>query len=175
MIPLQTDRLAMRALALEDADNIEGLDADPEVREFLEMPEPTTREEALQWIAHLNWTYPEGSVRGFWAAEESGRFVGWFHLRPAEDSGECELGYRLRRDAWGRGLATEGSRALIELAGERVIARTMKTNLRSRRVMEKLGMEVIREFAYSGTGPPDDVEYGTPSRPEASVEVAQPG
>ena len=42
-----------------------------------------------------------------------GRFIGWFHLRPPDDP---ELGYRLRRDLWGRGYATEGSRALIDHA-----------------------------------------------------------
>ena len=47
---------------------------------------------------------------GFWAAVErsTGQFIGWFHLRPDEGAqpGEVELGYRLRRSAWGRGYAT---------------------------------------------------------------------
>jgi RimJ/RimL family protein N-acetyltransferase len=55
---------------------------------------------------------------GFWAAVEksTGRFVGWFHFRPAERAhpDEIELGYRLRKSAWGKGYATEGSRALIQ-------------------------------------------------------------
>ena len=42
-----------------------------------------------------------------------------------------------------------------------MIARTMKVNLRSRRVMEKLGMVLVREFPYSGEGPDDEVEYAT--------------
>jgi RimJ/RimL family protein N-acetyltransferase len=55
-----------------------------------------------------------------------------------------ELGYRLRRQAWGRGYATEGSRALIrngftELGVRRVFATTMAVNLGSRRVLEKAG------------------------------------
>lgn len=128
------------------------------MREFLDSG-PITPAEADDWIATFNAKYH--GDRGFWAAEEDGRFIGWFHLRPVRDTGECEPGYRLRKDAWGRGLATEDSRALIELAGERVIARTMKINLRSRRVMEKCGMAVVRTFAYKGEGPEDEVEYAT--------------
>ncbi|MFD8020393.1 GNAT family N-acetyltransferase [Streptomyces lavendulae] len=58
---------------------------------------------------------------------------------------EAELGYRLRQAAWGRGYATEGSRALLEkafteLAVRTVWAATMAVNHGSRRIMEKLGM-----------------------------------
>ena len=70
--------------------------------------------------------------------KSTGDFLGWFHLRPAPDGGrpsEPELGYRLRRSAWGKGYATEGSRALIrkafaELGAERVYAETMAVHTR---------------------------------------------
>ena len=100
-----------------------------------------------------------GSAHGYWAVEEDGRFVGWFHLRPARDTGETEIGWRFRRDAWGRGLATEGARALIQLAGERVIARALVGNVRSRRVRERLGMVPVREFVYDARLP--SIEYAT--------------
>ena len=92
---------------------------------------------------------------GFWAAIEksSGRFVGWFHFRPAKAArpNEVELGYRLRRSAWGKGYAPEGSRALIhqgfaELEVQRVVAFTMVVNVASRRVMEKAGLRFVRTF-----------------------------
>lgn len=58
-------------------------------------------------------------------------FLGWFHFRPPDDDGpnEAELGYRLRKSAWGNGYATEGSRALIrkgftKLGVQRVVAYT---------------------------------------------------
>ena len=99
--------------------------------------------------------YERFSGYGFWAAVEksSGRFVGWFHFRPAADASpdEVELGYRLRRSAWGKGYATEGSRALIdkgfaELGVRRVVASTMVVNVASRRVMEKAGLRFVRTF-----------------------------
>ncbi|RYG23102.1 N-acetyltransferase [bacterium] len=157
MIPIHTERLFLRAFRPDDVDDLVELDSDPAVMEFLGGFPPKTREDAAEWIEFLHRTY--SGNRGFWVAEENGRFIGWFHLRPAKDTGETELGYRLRKDAWGRGLATEGGQALIGLAGERVIARTMITNQRSRRVMEKLGMSPVREFLYDDRLP--CVEFAT--------------
>lgn len=99
------------------------------------------------WFAE----YDDGDDFGCWAAEgRDGSFLGWFHLRRDAD-GVPELGYRLRRQVWGLGLATEGSRALIERAFatpgvERVRAETMAVHTASRRVMEKCGMRLRRTF-----------------------------
>ena len=65
--------------------------------------------------------------------------------------GVLELGYRLHRSAWGKGYATEGSRALVDLAfrelgADLVIADTMAVNTASRRVMEKSGLRYVRTF-----------------------------
>ena len=70
-------------------------------------------------------------------------------MRRAPD--EPELGYRLRAASWGLGYATEGSRALVDLAfrelgAERVFAETMAVNTASRRVMEKAGLRYVRTF-----------------------------
>ena len=53
---------------------------------------------------------------GTWVIVEksTGEFLGWFGLQPLDERGDVELGYRLRRSAWGKGYATEGSRALIQ-------------------------------------------------------------
>ena len=92
---------------------------------------------------------------GFWAAIENGtgRFLGWFHFRAREGApaDEPELGYRLVSSAWGKGYGTEGSIALIDHGFAntpitRVYAETMAINIGSRRVMEKAGMRLIREF-----------------------------
>src|SRR5205823_1243335 len=106
---------------------------------------------------------------GFFAAVErsTGRFVGWFHLRPSEDSppGETELGYRLRRDAWGKGYATEGSRALVRKAfdgpgWQRVTAWTMSVNTRSRSVMEKTGLRLVKTVYKPWPDPIEGSEQG---------------
>jgi RimJ/RimL family protein N-acetyltransferase len=89
---------------------------------------------------------------GVFAAHEkqSGAFVGWFCLRPERGgpTDEVELGYRLRQDAWGKGYATEVSRALLakaftELDVRAVWGATMFANVPSQKVMEKLDMTVV--------------------------------
>ena len=75
------------------------------------------------------------------------------------------MGYRLRGSAWGRGYATEGSRALIrkdftELGARRVLAETMAVNLASRRVMEKSGLKYVRTFHVNWSEPLAGAEHG---------------
>ena len=106
---------------------------------------------------------------GFWAAIEklTGQFLGWFHFRPREGASpdEVELGYRLRKSAWGKGYATEGSRALIrkgftEFGVRRVVAEAMAVNLASRRVMEKAGLTLVRTFHQPWPYPIEGDELG---------------
>ncbi|MDQ3973219.1 MAG: GNAT family N-acetyltransferase [Actinomycetota bacterium] len=153
---LRTERLVLRRFTLDDLDAVEALDADPEVMRYINGGRPTPREELRDdylpgWLSY----YDRGDAWGFWAAVDrvSGAFLGWFHMRPGshDPQDEPELGYRFRREAWGAGLATEGSRALIdkafgELGARRVYATTMAVNTGSRRVMEKAGMRFVRLF-----------------------------
>ena len=134
------------------------LDSDPEVMRFITkgQPTPLTRieNEILPRVLGYNQHSPP---QGCFAAHLSGsnEFIGWFHLRRDKITpDEMELGYRLRRVAWGRGLATEGTRGLIE-AGfrewghEKLSARTLVGNLASQRVMQKAGLQFEEEFVYS--------------------------
>ena len=167
---LETERLILRRLTLDDVDLITALDADPEVMRFITGGRPTPRDEILPWwLAY----YQRGDRYGFWAAIEksTGAFLGWFHLRPnpEDPDDEPELGYRLVAAAWGRGYATEGSQALVDRAFEqygarRVYASTMAANVGSWRVMEKVGMRFVRTFHYdprdrTENEEPGDVEY----------------
>jgi RimJ/RimL family protein N-acetyltransferase len=153
---LETDRLRLRPFRGDDADRLAALDADPEVMHFITGGAPTPRDEIeREVLPHFLALQNGGSGYGFWAAEErdGGEFLGWFHLRPHAGAApdEPELGYRLRRSAWGQGYATEGSRALVDLAfaelgATRVYAETMVVNVASRRVMEKAGLHLVRSF-----------------------------
>jgi RimJ/RimL family protein N-acetyltransferase len=153
---LETERMVLRRLTPDDVDNLVELDSDPDVMHFITGGRATPRDEIEHDILpHFLRYYEDGDRYGFWAAIEksTGTFLGWFHFRPAEGhpSDEPELGYRLRRSAWGQGYATEGSRALIhkgftELGVERVVAETMVVNTASRRVMEKAGLTLVRTF-----------------------------
>jgi RimJ/RimL family protein N-acetyltransferase len=167
---LATDRLVLRRFTIADADNLVSLDADPEVMRFITGGVPTSRTEILDEVlpAFLGY-YQRYEGYGFWAAieKETGEFLGWFHFRPRAGAapGEVELGYRLRKSAWGKGYATEGSRALIragftQFGVQRVVAETMAVNLASRRVMEKAGLTLVRTFHQPWPFPIDGHQFG---------------
>jgi RimJ/RimL family protein N-acetyltransferase len=153
---LETERLLLRRFTESDVDSLSNLDGDPEVMRFITGGKPTPRDVIRnETLPRFLRTYERSEGFGVWAAIErrSGEFVGWFEFYPREDadSDEVELGYRLRRSAWGKGYATEGSRALIrkgftELGVRRVVAETMAVNTASRRVMEKAGLRYVRTF-----------------------------
>jgi len=153
---LETERLLLRRFTHDDVDNLYQLDSDPEVMRYVTGGATTPREvvERVDLPAFMSY-YDRVDGYGFWAAidKTTDRFLGWFHLRPQEGDplDQPELGYRLRREAWGMGYATEGARALIrkgftDLGAQRVVALAFRDNLASRRVMEKSGMTLAREF-----------------------------
>ena len=153
---LETERLLLRRFIDSDVANLHDLDGDPEVMRFVNggrpVPRDVIREETLPRFLRA---YERFEGFGVWAAIErsTGEFVGWFEFYPWKDASpdEVELGYRLRKSAWGKGYATEGSRALIrkgftELGAQRVVAEMMAINTASRRVMEKAGLTYVRTF-----------------------------
>jgi RimJ/RimL family protein N-acetyltransferase len=168
---LETDRLVLRQFTMADADNLVQLDADPDVMRFVTGGIPTSRKEILdEFLPAFLGYYRRYEGYGFWAVieKETGEFLGWFHFRPRPDAdpGEAELGYRLRKSAWGQGYATEGSRALIrkgftEHGVQRVVAGAMAVNQASRRVMEKAGLTLVRTFHEPWPYPIDGDQFGS--------------
>jgi RimJ/RimL family protein N-acetyltransferase len=153
---LQTERLHLREFTMDDGERIVELDADPEVMRYVSFGAPTPRATILQKVLPA-WIQQTGrrDGTGFWAAEDSTNcFVGWFHLRVDRfEAAEYEVGYRLRRECWGQGYATEGARAVIEHGFRvsrfpKITARTLVGNLRSQRVMQKCGLEFESHFVY---------------------------
>jgi RimJ/RimL family protein N-acetyltransferase len=154
---LQTPRLLLRRFTDADIDALFDLDADPAVTRYLTGGVPTPRAVVERHILpEILHSYRREPAFGKFAAVEraTGSFIGWLGLEPSTPPGprrEVELGYRLRRAAWGRGYATEGGRALVakafaEPGVERVWAQTMAVNTASRRVMEKCGLRFVRLF-----------------------------
>jgi ribosomal-protein-alanine N-acetyltransferase len=93
----------------------------------------------------------------WWRERSSGELVGYTGLNRDEVEGEpiVEVGWSITPSRWGEGFAPEAARAAVdwgfERAGlERIVAFTLLDNLRSQRVMEKLGMVYVREFGRAG-------------------------
>ncbi|WFE32469.1 GNAT family N-acetyltransferase [Micromonospora sp. WMMD975] len=165
---LETARLTLRPFTVDDVDRLVALDADPVVMRFLTngVPTPagTIRDEVLPRLLAQYDSYPG---LGRWAALDrfTGEFLGWLALDPSDDGGEGELGYRLRRAAWGHGLATEGARALVRhgfdtVGLRRVWAQTMAVNDRSRAVLARAGLRYVRTFHLTFDDPIPGTEHG---------------
>lgn len=172
---LETEHLLLRRFTSEDVDNLVELDSDPEVTHYITGDHATPRDDVVEDLlpTYLDY-YRRYPGFGFWAVVEksTSEFIGWFHFRPGEGdpADEAELGYRLRRSAWGKGYATEGSKALIhkgfaEFGVRRVRAETMVVNSASRRVMEKAGLHYVRTFHQ-------DWPYSIPGDEHGNVEYA---
>ena len=137
---------------------------------FITGGKPWSEEQIRKFVDYQVTLYAE---RGFcrWKLLEkfSGAFIGFCGAAMWRDRPHPEIGWWLARAWWGRGLATEAAREALrdafERVGlERVISVAMPTNLASRRVMEKLGLEFQREFENEGQVL---VEYAINSRQAA--------
>ncbi|GAA3443806.1 GNAT family N-acetyltransferase [Planomonospora venezuelensis] len=168
---LRTGRIRLVPLSDEHLEHEVELDADPEVMRYLGNGRARTREEVE--ILHHRRLAVAGRVPGlgFWAGLVDGRFVGWWILEPPERTdqgpaeGQAELGYRLLRRHWRRGLASEGARELVrhgfeDLGLDRVFAETMAVNTASRATMAAIGMQYVRTFHLDWDEPIPGSELG---------------
>ncbi|MEG0148484.1 MAG: GNAT family N-acetyltransferase [Comamonas sp.] len=146
---LTTPRLVLRQWEPQDFPAFAQLNADPEVMRYFPATLDRQASDALAarcqaLIAERGW--------GFWAAQDiaSGRMAGMIGLHiPTADlpfSPCVEIGWRLARPFWGRGLATEGAKAALDFAWnvlqlDEVVSFTAVQNLRSQAVMQRLGMQ----------------------------------
>lgn len=145
---LLTGRLILRRWCEADREPFARLNEDPAVMEHF--PALLTREESDSMIDRIEAHFREHGF-GLWAAElrASGEFAGYVGLAvprfEAAFTPCVEIGWRLAREHWGWGLGTEGARAAVRHAFDdlklaEIVSFTSPANIRSRRVMEKLGM-----------------------------------
>ncbi len=148
VVHIETDRLRLRDWADDDAAPFAALNADPRVMEFFAAPLSRAESDAL--LARIRAGLARNTF-GLYAAEEkaTGSLLGFVGLAPVEFEAPfapaIEIGWRLAREAWGSGYATEGARAVVAhafgpLGLTELVSFTAEWNRPSRRVMEKLGM-----------------------------------
>jgi RimJ/RimL family protein N-acetyltransferase len=144
---LETSRLLIRPRRLADTDDCLAMDGDPEVTRFVSGPwsDPVVHRAFVE--ERTRGPYAVGL--GYWAIchrDEADAFIGWVLLIPVDAVGpESEIGWRLRRSAWGRGFATEAARPVVThafttLKLAEVIAAIDPDNVGSLKVAEKLGL-----------------------------------
>jgi RimJ/RimL family protein N-acetyltransferase len=159
---LRTPRLGLRRWSPADLEPCAQMNADPAVREFF----PSglmTRDQTAEMIRRLEEHFDQYGY-GFYALDvlDTGEFIGFAGL--SHPTGfeawfvPCmEIGWRLRREAWGHGYATEAARACLQhgwkaLGLEKIYAYTAELNVRSQRVMDKIGMVRAGEFDHPKIG-----------------------
>jgi len=156
MTILQTPRLLLREFTFEDADALALVLSDPETMRYY--PAPYDRAGVEQWIERNRQRYQNDGV-GLWAMEftKTQELTGDCGIVRQHVEGEYfyEIGYHLRRDFWGQGLATEAAIAcrdwaFAHLKTERLISLIRPENLPSRRVAERVGMTLWREVNWRG-------------------------
>jgi RimJ/RimL family protein N-acetyltransferase len=146
---LETERLLLREWRASDREPFATLNADPRVMEFF--PSPLSREESDRLTDRIEEHFQQHGF-GVWAVEvrTKSRFIGFIGLNvptfEAHFTPCVEIGWRLGYESWGLGLATEGARVAVrygfEMLGlKEIVSFTVPVNVRSRRVMEKLGMK----------------------------------
>jgi RimJ/RimL family protein N-acetyltransferase len=154
---IETKRLILRQLTLNDVDNLLLIFEDPIAMRFY--PGTKTREEAIQWIEKAQKNFAE-KRQGFFACElkETGEFVGicGVLIQPQVDGqDENKVGYLFVRKQWGKGYATEAARACLDygfhtLGFSRLVSIIDPGNTASIRVAEKNGLKKEKEVTYKG-------------------------
>jgi len=151
---IETSRLILRELTPSDADALARILSEPETMRYY--PAPLDCAKVEEWIARQIRRYAVDG-HGLWAMilKSNRELVGDCGLTVQEVEGtkEIEIGYHVRRDLWGQGLATEAARACRDLgfalrSVDRLISLIHPENLPSRRVAEKNGMTVEKEILW---------------------------
>jgi len=159
IIEIDTPRLRLRRWRESDREPFAALNADLEVMEFFLSPESRAASDAS-----IDAWQSQFAAQGWsnWALEvrSSGQFVGFTGLsvprRVLPFSPCVEVGWRLAKEHWGRGYATEAARAALrvgfqQLALVEIVSFTTIGNVRSRAVMERIGMRnAHQDFEYPG-------------------------
>jgi len=152
---LETNRLYLRRITIEDAENIYLLNLDPEVIQY-------TGDDAFDSVAsaqHFVTHYDHYNKYDFgrWAVigKNNHTFLGWCGLKYTPETDEYDIGFRFLKKYWNQGYATEAALACIALGFEkykmpRIIGRARKDNASSIKVLEKIGLTYFDAYDFDG-------------------------
>lgn len=183
---IETERLILRPFGADDLDDLHAMLSDPKVVEHLPN-EVMSRQETEEALGRIGGSYEFASVSEMRRCSlavvlrETGRVVGWCGVgRLNIDPGEFEIYYGLASDCWGRGIATESAKALVDhafraLSLERIVGIVYPENVASAKVLEKIGLT----YRWQITGLPEEhaafegVRYFDMTRDEHNEETGE--
>lgn len=158
---IETERLHLRELEFTDEDDLFEMDSDPEVHLFIENNPVKSIDEITKVIEILKKQYEENGIAR-WAVVDklTNECIGWAGLKYFNEplnkhNNFYELGYRFKKKHWGKGFATESSRAILDygftnLNTDSIFAIVDPKNENSKKVLNKLGFDFQETFDYEG-------------------------
>lgn len=152
---IETERLFLRELMIEDAENFYELNLNPNVIRYTGNLPFAYVEEAKHFLQHYK-DYNENGY-GRWAVinKSDNEFLGWCGLKYDPTTNETDIGFRFFEKYWNKGFATESAEACVHYGFERlklkkIIGRAMFANKASIKVLEKIGLSFEKEFNFDG-------------------------
>lgn len=150
---IETERLILRAVTVEDAEAIFAWASDPDVNKFMIYPLHENTDVTREWLKTRDINGKDEFDLGF-VLKETGELIGQGGLFYHEDLDAWEVGYNLRKDYWGQGLVPEAIQAIIDYVDKEkgiraIVGEFAKDNMKSQRVMEKLGMTYWKDGQFS--------------------------
>ncbi|THU40793.1 GNAT family N-acetyltransferase [Niastella caeni] len=158
---LETERLILREIVPSDVDGFFELDSDPEVHRFLGSTPVQTKDQVVEAIRFIRQQYIDNGI-GRWAVidKNTNSFIGWAGLKFITELTNnhinyYDVGYRLIRKYWGKGIATEAAKASLLYAFDTLNAREVYAiadcdNAASNKILTKIGMKCIETFNHQG-------------------------
>lgn len=150
------EQISLRQWCDSDLDSLAAMNSDPEVMRYF--PALVAREQCESWLARQRGLIEERGW-GLWALDVDGACAGFVGLAVPRFEAPflpcIEIGWRLRREYWGRSLAYQGALQALDygfgvLKLSEIVSFTATGNLRSRRLMERLGFthDTVRDFDH---------------------------
>ncbi len=152
-VTLETERLILRPLTIEDAEDVFEWTSDERVTKYMSYPRHESIETTKWWLSSLK-ELPDDDFQFGFVLKETGRLIGSGGIRYSDKEKAWTFGYNIRFDCWNRGYTTEVARRMIEFAYNEQGARDFFAyhaveNPASGRVMEKCGFEFSHYGEYS--------------------------
>lgn len=163
-LKFETERLILRPLELSDVDDMFAMDSNQNVHLYLGNNPLKTKEESLGYLKNIQNQYKENGIGRFaMIKKDSNEFIGWCGLKfiTEEENNHShfyEIGYRLKEEFWGNGYAYEAAKkwcdyAFNVLKVETLYASAHIDNKGSRRILEKIGLQLKNEYVWNNTIP----------------------
>lgn len=150
---LETERLILRELNIEDAKSFYELNLNPNVVKYTGDKAFANITEAENFLKNYNDYETNGFGRWAVIEKSSGEFLGWCGLKYVKEIDETDIGFRFFEKYWNKGYATESAKACLKFGFEKlklksIVGRAMAENIASIKVLEKLGLKYEKEFNF---------------------------